>query len=106
MSRRVFDLRDVGNDEAEGVRQALATAGIEYYETPARILFGAPAIFVADEDFAAARQAVDAYQQQWRERAGENTQSTPILRRVIACIGLVVMLWLVWQFSPATLLGQ
>lgn len=34
MARRVFKLGGVERDEANGVREALKGAGIEFYETP------------------------------------------------------------------------
>jgi hypothetical protein len=73
MSVRVFPLRYVPHAEAEDVRQALAEAGIEFYETPpsspgtAGNVFGSQteAIWIRrDADAAVAFAAIAKYQTQ------------------------------------------
>jgi len=71
MSRLLFRLRHVPEDEARDVRELLDAHEIEYFETSAG-LFGIsfPGIWVRREaQFEAARRLLDDYQAQRRERA-------------------------------------
>ncbi len=71
MSKLLFRLRHVPEDEASDVRDLLENHDIEYYETSAG-LFGIslPAIWVRrDQQYPAARHLLDEYQRQRRERA-------------------------------------
>ncbi len=72
MSKRIFKLKFVPNDEANGARDALDEAGIEFYETPAGYLtavgLNASGLWVADEDVAAARTVIDDFQKDWLEK--------------------------------------
>ena len=70
MSKLLFRMRHVPEDEASEVRDLLESHGIEYFETEAG-LFGIsfPAIWVSrDEQFESARGLLDRYQEQRRER--------------------------------------
>lgn len=70
MSRLLFRLRHVPEDEARDVRELLDARGIEYFETSSG-LFGIsfPGIWVRREaQFEAARKLLDDYQAQRRER--------------------------------------
>ena len=70
MSKLLFRLRYVPEDEAQDVRDLLEHHGIEYFETSAG-LFGIsfPAIWVRREpQFESARRLLDEYQQERRER--------------------------------------
>jgi len=77
MSVRVFGLGGVPIEEAEGVRQALVDAGIEFYESPpgsrgvTRGTQGAAAaaIWIADDAADKARSEIDKFQQNWRRDA-------------------------------------
>lgn len=64
MAVLLFKLRGVPEDEAEAVRERLAAQDFDTYETQAgRWHLGEPAIWLRDpEQFAAARQVIDAYQ--------------------------------------------
>ncbi len=71
MSKLLFRLRHVPEDEARDVRELLDANGIEYFETSAG-LFGIsfPGIWVRREaQFEAARKLLDGYQARRRERA-------------------------------------
>ena len=70
MSKLLFRLRHVSEDEAGEVRDLLESHEIEYFETSAG-LFGIsfPAIWVRrDRQFATARSLIDEYQAERRER--------------------------------------
>jgi len=77
MSKRVFDLRGVGPEEADSVRELLRSNGIAFYKTPrARFGFGTEAIWLNDSDqFIRARQLIDEYQVQ-REEDGASRANT------------------------------
>ena len=64
MSKLIFKLNGVSDEEANGVRNALSDSGIECYETPgSRWGWSMPAIWVKrDEDYAAARNIIDDFQ--------------------------------------------
>ncbi len=71
MTRPLFSLRDVPEDEADEVRALLDANAIDYRETPPGP-FGltAGALWVDDaERFAAARRLIDDYQARRAERA-------------------------------------
>ena len=70
MSKLLFRLHHVSEDEAGDVRELLENHGIAYFETSAG-LFGIsfPAIWVRhDEQFETARGLIDEYQQARRRR--------------------------------------
>ena len=76
MSKLLFRLRHVPEDEACEVRDLLESNGIEYFETAAG-LFGIsmPAIWVRqDQQFETARRLVDEYQENRRERIRSQLQ--------------------------------
>ncbi|GKW49032.1 DUF6164 family protein [Halomonas sp. NCCP-2165] len=64
MAVLLFKLRGVPEDEADEVRERLATQGFETYETQEGFWrLGEPAIWLRDpEQFAAARRVIEAYQ--------------------------------------------
>ena len=64
MSKLIFKLNGVSDEEANGVRNALSDSGIECYETPgSRWGWSMPAIWVKrDEDYNAARAIIDDFQ--------------------------------------------
>lgn len=70
MSRIVFKLAGVAEDEANDVRDLLDELDLAYYETDGgRWRIGVQAIWVThDDDFQRARQAIDEYQQTRAER--------------------------------------
>lgn len=70
MSKVLLNLRNVPDDEADGVRGFLDAHRIAWYQTrPGPLGITAGAIWIRhDEDFAQARRLMDAYQQQLRER--------------------------------------
>ncbi|MDJ0927514.1 MAG: DUF6164 family protein [Gammaproteobacteria bacterium] len=77
MAVRVFSLSCVPTEEAEGVRNALCEAGVEFYETPPTSLgmrkgdpdIHAAAIWVQDDLAGAARAAIDQFQAEWQRQA-------------------------------------
>ncbi len=73
MSRLLFRLRDVPDDEAEEVRQLLDDHDIGYFETsPGNWGISMPALWINnDEDFSRARDLLDDYQQQRAVRIRE-----------------------------------
>ncbi len=103
-----MNLRHVPADEAEEVRELLEVHGIDYYETPPnRWGISMGGIWLSDgDDYPRARELLDAYQADRRERArlaeaerrAEGTQETfaSILRReplrVILYVAIVAVL--------------
>ncbi|PKL96615.1 MAG: hypothetical protein CVV18_01065 [Gammaproteobacteria bacterium HGW-Gammaproteobacteria-8] len=71
MNRSLVNLRGVPDQEAEGIRQALREAHIEFYETPAsNWLISAGAIWLKNpEDRSRARGVLDEFQQQYLAQA-------------------------------------
>lgn len=68
----LFRLNGVPEDEADDVRELLATHGISFYETSAgRFGISLAAIWLRDDsgDLARARQLIDAYQDERAQRA-------------------------------------
>jgi len=68
MAKRVFDLRGVPDEEAQEVTRLLLKSGIKYYETPRGIQFGVGAIFVDDDNYIKARQVINIYQHELRDK--------------------------------------
>lgn len=66
MSALLFSLRHVPDDEAEEIRQLLASNGLEFYETPAgRWGISAPAIWLHDQgQLQKAKSLLDSYQKE------------------------------------------
>lgn len=73
MSKIVFRLRNVPDDEAEEVRQLLEEHEIAFFETtPGNWGISMPALWIQDEtQFEQARQIIDDYQQQRTLRVRE-----------------------------------
>ena len=68
MSARVFALRFVPKEEADGVRDALDEAGIPFYETPNSLLSDYGIWVTTEERAVAARAVIDAFQAEWRRK--------------------------------------
>lgn len=108
MSRLLMNLRHVPADEADEVRELLERHGIAYYETPPnRWGISMGGIWLADgDDYARARELLDAYQADRAERAraeeaerraaGTHDTLATILRReplrVILYVAIVAVL--------------
>jgi len=77
MSKLLFKLYSVPDDEAQDVRDLLVENGIDYYETSAGILgFSMPGIWLKDEaQLARARELIDDYQRQRQKLAQEDYQN-------------------------------
>jgi len=79
MSKRIFKLKFVPSDEANGARDALEQAGIQYYETPAGYLssigLNAAGLWVANEDEVAARTVIEDFQKIWLEKVRSESPS-------------------------------
>ena len=73
MSKLLFKLRNVPEDEAEDIRKLLAEHSIDCYETSGgRWGLGMPGIWLADESrFQEARDLIDHYQEARRIRQKE-----------------------------------
>ena len=107
MSRIVFRLNDVPEDEAQAVRELLAENNIEFYETSSgKWGFSVAAIWVKDNaDKSRARELIEAYQaehyqdmHEQHERLRENGQLESFTYRflnnplqVIVYIALVLL---------------
>lgn len=111
MARRLLDLRGVPPEEAEGLRDALDRAGIEYYELPPTAFgISAGSIWIRhDHDFQRASGVFDRFQDDFARSARENrvpeSFSTRLRRnpgRVVgyaaaAVLILLLMSWPVFQ---------
>ena len=77
MSALLFSLRDVPDDEAEEVRQLLASNELKFYETPAgKWGVSAPAIWLHDQnELQRAKSLIDAYQQERFARGRQEFES-------------------------------
>lgn len=69
MSKIVFRLKDVPEEEADGVRELLTDKDIEYFETDAgRWGISIGALWVKDnDDFDVARELIEEFQLQYRK---------------------------------------
>ncbi|WP_127558749.1 DUF6164 family protein [Saccharospirillum alexandrii] len=76
MAVLVFRLNGVSEQEADEVRALLSTEGFEFYETSAgRWHISVAAIWlVQDDDYVAARECIDRYQQQRQTEQREAIQ--------------------------------
>ncbi len=104
MAKRLFDLRNVPDDEADEVRALLTTHALDWYETaPGPWGISAAGLWLRDpDDYPRARALLDAYQRERRERAqaaGERTSFHDLLRqrpwfvlsRLLAILAVVVL---------------
>lgn len=100
---RIFDARGAGEIELSGVREALEEAGIEYYETSAGIWgLGNAAFWVRQpEDFERARAVVEAFQQEWTQRAHSESERPAIRWSLVPGLVLAIALlaWMSWQLG-------
>ena len=92
MSKLVFKLASVSKPESDGVRKALESAGVEYYETSGGIFgWSLPGIWVKhNDDYNTARQAIDSFQQSYVKKIRESSPTPPPPR--IWKLGLVLIL--------------
>jgi len=74
MARRILNLRGVTIEEAEGLRQALAAADVEFYETPPSAFgISAGSIWIRrNEEFDRAKEVFDAFQDAFAAEARQN----------------------------------
>lgn len=104
MNRPLVNLRGVPEEEAEGIREALHEAGIQFYETPpSNWLISAGAIWLTDpEQRPQARTVLDAFQARHLEIARQAPPPPGFLdqlrQRPLEMIGIALavlfMLWL------------
>jgi Family of unknown function (DUF6164) len=80
MSALLFSLRNVPDDEAQEIRQLLASNEVEFYETPAgKWGVSAPAIWLQDKnELQRAKSLIEAYQ---KERFVRHRQEFESLKR-------------------------
>lgn len=112
MSKLIFKLRNVPDDEAEEVRQLLKDNRVEFYETDAGNWgVSMPAIWLQDEDQAdRAKNLIDRYQnerstqarQDYNEKKHSGTQRTLIdsaREKPLVFVGLMLFCLFVLYFS-------
>jgi len=113
MARRLLNLRGVSMEEAEGLRDALDHAGIEYYELPPTAFgISAGSIWVRhNHDFPQASAVFDSFQVEFTRRAREHHEPVSFavhLRRhpgrvvgytAAAITVLLLMFWPVFQLQ-------
>lgn len=69
MSKRVFDLFGVPDEEAQEVRNLLSGKNIQYFETPEGDYLGGAALWVdSDSEYQKARLLIDEYQRELKQR--------------------------------------
>lgn len=86
MGKRLFDLRNVPDDEADEVRALLTSHALDWYETrPGFWGLSAAGLWLRDaDDYPRARSLLDTYQQQRRERmqaTGDQVRFRDLLRQ-------------------------
>lgn len=74
MAKRLLSLRAVTPEEAEGLREALAAAGVEFYEIPPTAFgISAGSIWIRrDDEFDRARKVFETFQEAFTAEAREN----------------------------------
>ncbi len=98
MSKLVFKLVSVSTEEADGVRKALESIGVEFYETPGGSWgWSLPGIWVKhNDDFLAARKAIDNFQESYVQKIRETIP--PVADRKYWKIGLALILSVIVLF--------
>lgn len=96
----MFSTEYAPEEEIEGVKAVLDKAGIPYYEIRNSTLWlGGGSLCVKDAgDFERARAAIEAFQEQWRERAADAPA-----RRGINWVVAVPLLILILLFVVVTI---
>ena len=84
MSRLLFKMRHVPQDEADDIRQLLEDHGIDFFETfPGNWGISVPAIWLKhDGQFEAARILIDDYQEERIQRMQESYRETKTMSQV------------------------
>ncbi|KAF1685553.1 hypothetical protein B1992_11315 [Pseudoxanthomonas broegbernensis] len=79
MAKRLFDLRNVPDDEADEVRALLTAHALDWYETrPGSWGMSAGGLWLRDKaDYPRARRLLDEYQRQRRDRARDAAAGDP-----------------------------
>jgi len=120
VSKLLLNLRDVPDDEADGVRRFLDSNGIGYYETPPNLWGISGGIWIGDDgDVAEAKRLMAEYQRERQTRArAERAEAehngtaqtfadvlrTQPLRVALTAIGIALLLGL--MAVPVLLLWQ
>ena len=80
MGKKIFSTEYAPIEEIEGVKEALESAGVPYYEIRnSKLWLGGGSLCVTDSrDYARAREVIDAFQKGWCDRTG----SGPVEHRV------------------------
>jgi hypothetical protein len=106
MARRIMNLRNVPDDEADAVRALLDDLGVAWYETPPTAFgLSAGGLWLRnDTDYPRVDEAYRRFQAEWTERARRSTTSRPPLQvgpllgaLLAAGFILAVMFWPVLQ---------
>ena len=85
MAKRLMNLRDVPDEEAEGVRSMLDELGVDWYEVPPTSFgLSAGSLWIRDDgEFERAQAAYDAFQVRYTERSrGAKTRARQELHPV------------------------
>ena len=74
MGKLVFKLASVSEEEADGVREALESVEVDFYETPGGLWgWSLPAIWVKhNKDYILAREAIDKFQETYVKKIRES----------------------------------
>jgi len=102
LTRRIFDTYHASDAETSGIKKALDESGIEWFETQkGRWWVGSAALWISqDEDYAAARQVIDEFQQLWiqsvREQASRRGIRWSRLPAALVVIGIILYLATFW----------
>lgn len=106
MNRSLVNLRGVPAEEADGIREALHAAGIQFYETPpGNWMISAGAIWLQDPDQRPqARAVLDEFQRLHLERARQAAPPPGFLqqlrKRPLELIGIgVAVLFVLWLLA-------
>ncbi|TCS38743.1 DUF6164 family protein [Reinekea marinisedimentorum] len=100
MSKIVFRLKDVPEEEADAIRALLTDKDIEFFETDAgRWGISIGAIWVKDDDdFGVARELIEAFQREHRERVQQQYEQDKKA-------GKVASFWQLLSQSPLQVLA-
>ena len=103
VSKLIFKLNGVSDEEANGVRTALTNSEIDCYETPgSRWGWSMPAIWVKrDEDYATAREIIEDFQASYVREVRASKDERPrwnVVKVVLALILTGIVLYIFNSF--------
>ena len=101
MSKLVFKLASVSKEEADGVRKALESIGVEFYETQGGSWgWSLPGIWIKhNDDYYVARQAIDKFQETYVKKMRETIPSVTPQRYWKLGLALILSVIVLFVFN-------